>query len=113
MIIRGLITVLVLLALTLSSFGHRTLAPMDEARANAFILAGGDWATLCGDGDDPLNTATKCMACIMSQSCALPPAAVTATKVFVGDAMVWPRVADQPVGATQTQAHPARAPPFA
>lgn len=113
MILRSLISALVLIALTLSSFGHRTLSPGDEAQAEAFILAGGDWATLCGDGDDPLSTAGKCMACVIAQNCALPTPITTARSIASGEAIIWSRAAGQFPAVANTVAHPARAPPFA
>lgn len=112
MILRGLISALVLIALTLSSFGHRTLSPGEEVQAETFILAGGDWAALCADGDDPLSTTAKCMACVIAQGCALPTPAAMATRLSVGDTIVWPRTTDQPVLAAQIHAHQARAPPL-
>lgn len=112
MILRSLISALVLAALTLSSFGHRTLSPADHAQAEAFILAGGDWAALCGEGDDPLGTAGKCMACVIAQNCALPNPKMTARSLTSGEAIIWPRAAGLFPAAARTVAHPARAPPF-
>lgn len=112
MILRSLIAALVLVALTLSSFGHRTLSPADEAQADAYILAGGDWASLCGESGDPLSTTAKCMACVIAHNCALPTPVLAARPLSPGEANVWPLAADRPLVSAHTPAHPARAPPF-
>ncbi|MFA8442706.1 hypothetical protein [Yoonia sp.] len=113
MILRALISALVLFALTLSSFGHRTLLPAEEAQAESFILAGGNWAELCGEGGDPLSTVGKCMACVIAQTCATPTPAVMARSLSSGEAIIWPREASQTRAVSRISAHPARAPPFA
>ena len=79
MILRGIITTILLVALTLVSFGHQTLSPQTEAQVDAYILAGGDWSDLCGESEDPLAHASKCMACLIAQACALPAPAARKT----------------------------------
>ncbi len=112
MILRGIISALLLVALTLASFGHQSLSPSDKAQAEAYILAGGDWADLCSEDSDPFATVAKCMACIIAQGCAVPdPSDVTLTTQS-GSMVVWPL---QPTRLTIAKAdvtHPARAPPF-
>ncbi len=109
---RAIISLCVLIALTLSSFGHRTLSPQDQAQAQAYVLAGGDWADLCADGGAPLTSAATCMACVVALGCAVPPPAFTATTIQVEGGIYWSVQEAQQQTAIRSYAHAARAPPF-
>lgn len=109
---RGLFALLLLAALTLSSFGHRSLSPNAAAEAQAYILAGGDWASLCGESGDPLAATEKCRACVIAQTFALPAQCSPAQPLGRSVRIVWP---SDPAGmewAVQYASYPARAPPF-
>ncbi|MDX8348869.1 hypothetical protein SLH49_12855 [Cognatiyoonia sp. IB215446] len=112
MILRGIITTILLVALTLVSFGHQTLSPQTEAQVDAYILAGGDWSDLCGEGEDPLAHASKCMACLIAQACALPAPAANATQLSASTPVRWTLAVETAVLAAPPSSHPARAPPF-
>lgn len=112
MIIRAIITTIVMIALTLVSFGHRSLSPADEAQAQSYILAGGNWADLCGDGDDPLASSGKCMACVLSHSCALPPPSDDTRAPEIGITLKWAMRSETTAFTPRTWSHSARAPPF-
>jgi len=112
MIFRGIIPSILLLALTLVSFGHQTLSPQTEAQVDAYILAGGDWSDLCGDSQDPLAHATKCMACLIAQACAVPTPTDDVTPLSVSTSLRWTMVAETTVFAAPHSSHTARAPPF-
>ncbi|MDX8353528.1 hypothetical protein [Cognatiyoonia sp. IB215182] len=112
MIFRGIITAILLVALTLVSFGHKTLSPQTEAQVDAYILAGGDWAELCGEGGDPLAHANKCMACLIAQACALPTPTANATQLSTSAPLNWTLALETAVLVAPPSSHPARAPPF-
>ena len=112
MIIRGFITAILTLALTLVSFVHGSLSPETEAQAETYILAGGDWAELCGDGTDPLVHVTKCMACLIGQTCALPDASDIARPAETGTLLNWTIVQENNAKPAAHRAHSARAPPL-
>ncbi|MEM9785715.1 MAG: hypothetical protein AAF801_04390 [Pseudomonadota bacterium] len=111
MIVRGIITSLLVVALTLISFGHQTLSPKTEAQAQAYILAGGDWADLCGDAGDPLAHVTKCMACVISQLCAVPTPSDVARPLNAGTALAWVIVLERNPAPAAHSTQSARAPP--
>lgn len=112
MIYRNLITLCLLMALTLSSFGHSTLSPDAEAQAEAYILAGGSWSDLCSNQGDPLAAGAKCIACIIGQSCLLSNPTGTArdwpTEIQLGRQIVNVFVDH----TSMRSSHPARGPPF-
>jgi hypothetical protein len=112
MIKRGIITAILTIALALLSFGHQSLSPASEAQVQSYILAGGSWADLCGDGGDPLAGVGKCTACVISQGCALPPPLDTHHPSEVGTTIAWPITNATTTLATHTGSHRARAPPF-
>lgn len=112
MILRSIIAACILIALTLASFGHRALSPADEAKAQAYILAGGDWLTLCGNDGDPLTAATKCMACVIANGCALPDPADAITPAPSSTAIRWYPHTEHQIASIIQITHPARAPPF-
>lgn len=112
MILRGVISAILLIALTLSSFGHRSLSLTDEMQAQSYLLAGGDWDELCGDADDPLAHVTKCIACVLAQTCALPAPAGATHITAASTVLVWPTQRDAYRAMQALRFHPARAPPF-
>lgn len=65
---RIVLTPVVVVALTLVSFGHQRLSPGDQAQAEAYLLAGGDWSAICTDDQ---TIAQTCLACVISATCAL------------------------------------------
>lgn len=109
MIARGFVAALLALALTAVSFGHTP--PQDDARADAYLLAGGDWAAICADTDRPLHGADACMACLISAGVDLPPPAGDATAVMTASLADWTLPAARIALAQLLPAHPARAPP--
>lgn len=112
MIKHGIITTILTLALTLVSFGHRTLSPAAEAQAEAYILAGGNWAELCGESGDPLAGISKCMACVISQTCALLDSPSVNHPTQTATALNWVPQRASATSANATKSHPARGPPF-
>ncbi|MDP5084296.1 MAG: hypothetical protein NWQ23_02665 [Yoonia sp.] len=111
MIWRGLISLCLLVALTLSSFGHRTLSADAEAQAEAFILAGGNWADLCGDDGDPLASGAKCMACVIAHTCHLPEPALAALPDLSTFTLDWAQSGNLVITTADTASHFARGPP--
>jgi hypothetical protein len=111
MIIRGVITACVLVALTLASFGHRALPPSDEAKVQAYVLAGGDWAELCRENGDPFASVAQCMACTIAQGCVVPDPSNIGTVVPNVAAIMWSAQEPLTTRAATSIAHLARAPP--
>lgn len=112
MITRWIISILLMIGLTFASFGHHTLAPDEQAQAEAYILAGGDWTDLCTDGTDPLGNAAKCMACVINHGCTLPPNGAMPTQAARSISVAWV-ISDQTTQSPRSAyAHAARAPPF-
>lgn len=112
MITRWIILTSLMIGLTFASFGHHTVAPDKQAQAQAYILAGGDWADLCSDNGDPLGGAAKCIACVIGHGCALPALNAAPIRATQGTAVAWV-AQDQAVQPLRSlQSHTARAPPF-
>ncbi len=112
MIMRRIIASILMVALTLVSFGHQSLSPGAEAQAESYILAGGDWADLCGDEGDPLAHVTKCMACLISQACAVPAPGDIAHPATTYTALTWAITPENTAIASWYSSQTARAPPF-
>ncbi|SFR38562.1 hypothetical protein SAMN04488005_1250 [Yoonia tamlensis] len=113
MILRALLSLTVAFALCLVGFGHKPLAPAQDAQAAAYVLAGGSWSDLCGQSGDPRDeTAAVCQACIIAKSCAFGAFAQSAFPLVVATGHV-PRA---PQGLARLsnidQANAARAPPL-
>ncbi|WP_322893738.1 MULTISPECIES: hypothetical protein [unclassified Yoonia] len=109
MIARGFVAALLALALTAVSFGHNP--PQDDARAQAYLLSGGDWAAICADTGRPLHGVDICMACLIAAGADLPcPASDAATLISVTLAD-WSMSAHAFTRAQAIPPHPARAPP--
>ncbi|WP_052700883.1 hypothetical protein [Loktanella sp. S4079] len=73
MALRALISLCLIVSLTLVGFGHRTLGPNTDARATAYVLAGGDWSDICGQSGDPRHAQSdRCIACVIAGGCLAP-----------------------------------------
>ena len=110
--IRSFIAALLTVALTLVSFGHQSVSPKAQAQADAYILAGGSWSDLCGENGDPLAHSAKCMACLITAGCALPPPAATVHRTGLVIRVAWSVSADTSHVITAHAPQMARAPPF-
>lgn len=109
MIARGFVAALLVLALTAVSFGHNP--PQDDARAQAYLLAGGDWAAICADTGAPLHGVDICMACLIAAGADLPCPATDPAALITSSLADWSMSADAFTFAQTAPAHPARAPP--
>lgn len=114
MIRRGLISCIVVFALAFIGFGHRALTPAVDTQATAYVLAGGDWADICGQTGDPRHARVdQCLACIVSHGCLTPtpaqfPALQLATSaLWIGKSASISRL------SILDWAYAARAPPLA
>lgn len=89
MLKRGIISFVVMIALAMVGFGHKSLTPAADAQATAYILAGGSWSDLCGQDGDPRHaSADQCRACVISHGCLLDTPAVTAATLITASALV-------------------------
>ncbi len=114
MIKRGLISFILMIALALVGFGHRSLAPAADAQATAYVLAGGDWSDICGQSGDPRHAqADQCLACVISHSCVTPEPAY-APALTITAATIWAAPAHRIYRLSSLDwSYPARAPPLA
>ncbi|MFN3663109.1 hypothetical protein [Yoonia sp.] len=106
---RVFVAALLSLALTAVSFGHQP--PQDDARAEAYLLAGGDWAAICADSGAPLHGAELCMACLISAGAGLPGAVTGPTAQISARLVDWAQAAGDTLRRQRVFIHPARAPP--
>ena len=97
-------------ALVLVGFGHRPAQA--EPQAIAYLLAGGDWADLCAQGDIPHPAGDICSACVLAKGMALAAPALTPRALVAVQPMVWTLQATARPELKIASAHPARAPPF-
>ena len=97
-------------ALVLVGFGHRPAQA--EPQAVAYLLAGGDWADLCADGQAPHPAADTCAACILAKGMALSAPLAAPRALVAEQRMVWTVRAAGRHDLTIAATYPARAPPF-
>jgi len=108
---RVLVVGVLAMALLLVSFGHRPLQA--EPQATAYILAGGDWADLCADGDAPHLYGDSCMACLVAQTAHLAEPYAGFSPVTLAGTAHWNMRDIATPARTAFATHPARAPPLA
>lgn len=108
---RVLVVGVLAMALLLVSFGHRPLQA--EPQATAYILAGGDLADLCADGDAPHLYGDSCMACLVAQTAHLPHSGTSADPAPSMQTAQWALRDIASPARTAFATHPARAPPLA
>jgi hypothetical protein len=108
---RGLLVSVLALALLLVGFGHRSLQA--EPQATAYLLAGGDWADLCGDTDAPHLTGDRCMACLLAQGMMLPDPSSSLHMSMQAGIAPWTAGATTLRAVSARLSHPPRAPPAA
>jgi hypothetical protein len=107
---RWVLACLMSVALVLVGFGHRPVQA--DQQAVAYLLAGGDWADLCADGDVPHPVGDRCMACILAQSAALPDPVPDMLRASSHRDAHWTTKASSHRIMTGVTPYPARAPPF-
>ncbi|WP_019955097.1 hypothetical protein [Yoonia vestfoldensis] len=96
-------------ALMLVGFGHKPVQA--EPQAVAYLLAGGNWADLCADGDAPHGAGDICMACLVVQSVGLADPALYIQPAPSTQDAHWTRHATARRILASATPHPARAPP--
>lgn len=111
MLKRWIITTVLMVGLAFTSFGQHGFASEEQTQAIAFILAGGDWADLCGDGTNPLAHAGKCMACVIGKHCVLPANQDLGTHRAEARASLWITSGQTAHPAQLQSGQTARAPP--
>ncbi|MFV2054158.1 hypothetical protein [Aliiroseovarius sp. YM-037] len=84
---RLLVALALICGMATSGFAHRLGPPTLDAGLLAYLEAGGAFADLCGDPDDPLHPSGQvCEACRLIGAAVLPSTTDSATKVDLGNA---------------------------